>query len=56
MPSSGMRQRVALVRTDVSDEPIASIIRVLVTINYVPRSLIRFANSYSVLFYLVKDS
>jgi hypothetical protein len=28
MPSSGMLRRVALVRTDVSEEPSASIIRV----------------------------
>jgi hypothetical protein len=28
MPSSGMLRRVVLVRTDVSEEPIASIIRV----------------------------
>jgi hypothetical protein len=38
MPSSGMLRRVALVRTDDSEERSASIIRVLVTANVVPSS------------------
>jgi hypothetical protein len=48
MPSSGILQRVALVRTDFSEEPSASIIRVtriglLVTANVVPNSPILVA-------------
>jgi hypothetical protein len=45
MSSSGMRRRVDLVRTDVPEEYIASIITVLqllVTANVVPSSLILF--------------
>jgi hypothetical protein len=40
MASSGMLHRVALVRTDVSEELSASIIRLLVTDNVVPSTQI----------------
>jgi hypothetical protein len=38
MASSGMLRRVALVRTDVSEELSASIIRVTSTVNVIPSS------------------
>jgi hypothetical protein len=58
MPSSGMCRRVAPLRTDVSEKRIASIVRVnrnsvlrlLVTVNVVPSSLIVFTLMMEVIF------